>query len=401
MALSKLFHHGSASKAPSRLGSLFIFAVLVLAVMLAGSSWLSSQTLQERRIAYDYEMRAREVLSETTRLRLAALSAMNSERGYLITRDDTYLNAVESDGTALRAGLSRLQGLLADDPAYTLTLVRLERRIENHLNTVSTMVTLASEGREAEVMRRVSAGEGRQAMAAIAEVIDRLEQSESDSLAQRTARLETLRDQSERMQRVLGVVGLALLLLGTIAAIMLRRSLLRESSANDELRRIALTDDLTGLANRREVLRSLDRMIASSRRDGRPLSIAILDIDRFKQVNDRYGHPAGDEVIRMVGKLTSSFMREQDLVGRLGGEEFIVAFPDCDAASAMQACERLRSAIAGTTIITEGGDVLNITLSSGVAQFGANSDRTRLIARADAALYDAKEGGRDQVRLAA
>ena len=142
-------------------------------------------------------------------------------------------------------------------------------------------------------------------------------------------------------------------------------------------------------------------MIASAKRSGRPLSLAILDIDRFKRVNDTYGHPAGDEVIKTVGNIATQVMREQDLVGRLGGEEFVVVFPDIEAERALEACERLRRAIADTPIVVESGVILKVTLSSGLAQFRDGDDRTTLIARADEALYEAKEGGRDQVRLAA
>ena len=162
-----------------------------------------------------------------------------------------------------------------------------------------------------------------------------------------------------------------------------------------------MTDELTGLANRREALAAIDRMIAAARRYNRPLTLAILDIDRFKLVNDSHGHPAGDEVIRAVAEAAAKIMREHDLVGRLGGEEFIMAFPDCATSAAMAACERLREAIAQTPIILESGAALTVTISFGVARLSDSESRTTLIGRADQALYFAKKGGRNQVQLAA
>ena len=164
---------------------------------------------------------------------------------------------------------------------------------------------------------------------------------------------------------------------------------------------VPATDELPGLANRREILHALDWLIGAARRSGRPLSVAVLDIDHFKRVNDAHGHPAGDEVIRRVAQLAVEVMRDQDLVGRLGGEEFVIAMPDTAVETARQACERLREALSVLPILLPTGKAVTVTLSTGVTQFASEDDRTQLIARADEALYWAKKQGRNRVLLAA
>lgn len=377
-------------------------ATLVLLGMLLGvSSWLTNNAARERAAATDWEIHTLEVLETTAHLRNSAVTTINKERGYLLTGDESYLEEYRESREEMRADIAELSRQIADNPDQAGRLARIEGRTDYHLGILDRMIALAQDGQTEEAIARVKANEGRNSIEAIMAEIDTFEAAERDLLAGRTLAADDARRHSDLMEQLMGFVGLALLFLGTLAAIALRRSLAREGVAAAELRRIALTDELTGLANRRELLASLDRMIASAKRSERPLSIAILDIDRFKRVNDTYGHPAGDEVIKTVGHIATQVMRDQDLVGRLGGEEFVIVFTDTDAQQAIEACERLRRAVADTSILVERGVVLNVTLSSGLAQYRDGDDRTTLIARADEALYEAKEGGRDQVRLAA
>jgi diguanylate cyclase (GGDEF)-like protein len=130
---------------------------------------------------------------------------------------------------------------------------------------------------------------------------------------------------------------------------------------------------------------------------GQDLAVVMLDIDHFKAINDRYGHPCGDEVLRhVVGQLTSC-VRRIDLVGRLGGEEFAVVLPAIPAATALRAAERLRSQVADSTVAV-GDETIRVTVSIGVAM-ARDGDRTieQALARADAALYTAKGTGRNRV----
>jgi diguanylate cyclase (GGDEF)-like protein len=158
--------------------------------------------------------------------------------------------------------------------------------------------------------------------------------------------------------------------------------------------REAKTDSLTGLANRRGGRTALEREVQRARRYGRPLSVIVFDIDRFKSVNDRYGHPVGDRVLRAIARTASEAARDTDLVVRWGGEEFLVICAESGRAEACRLAERLRRRIAR---LHHGRRRLNVTASFGVCTFVAGEDAAMLAARADQALYRAKRAGRNRV----
>ena len=162
---------------------------------------------------------------------------------------------------------------------------------------------------------------------------------------------------------------------------------------------LALTDELTGLYNRRYLLAHLDELIDRINNDHINAAILLFDIDHFKQVNDTYGHAAGDDVLRELAARTVNSVRSVDLVARLGGEEFVVVMPDTDGTIATAVAERLRSAVArGPFIIGAGGMKVAVTVSIGVtAAAGSGDCREQLLKRADDALYSAKTAGRNRV----
>ncbi len=184
-------------------------------------------------------------------------------------------------------------------------------------------------------------------------------------------------------------------------AIQIRRKRLQDR-LNENYRRslsLALTDELTGLYNRRYLFAHLDELIGRVNRDGVGAALLLFDIDHFKQVNDSYGHAAGDDVLREVAARTLNTVRSVDLVARIGGEEFVVVMPETGPAIAAAVAERLRLAVAASPFVGRaGGPSLRITISIGatVATAGGE-DRDRLLKRADDALYQAKAAGRDRV----
>jgi len=165
-----------------------------------------------------------------------------------------------------------------------------------------------------------------------------------------------------------------------------------------QARELAETDPLTGLANRRRVMSRLDRLVMAAHGNGEPLAMIVFDIDHFKQVNDTFGHPEGDKVLRQIAAVAREQAREGDVIGRIGGEEFAWIVPGADLSFAKLVAERLRLAIAvdGAT-----GAVPTITVSIGIAALVTGDASLSLFARADAALYDAKHAGRNTIRLAA
>ena len=172
-------------------------------------------------------------------------------------------------------------------------------------------------------------------------------------------------------------------------------------TAREALREQATTDTLTGVANRRMIVEALDRELERSLRVGAPCAVVFVDLDHFKRVNDTHGHAAGDAVLRATASTMRSTLRPYDLIGRYGGEEFVVVLPGCDAAGAQAAAERLRASIAAAAV-SVGKVTLRVTCSLGIAVAGPGSarDRDGLLAAADAALYEAKKAGRNRAVMA-
>ena len=165
-----------------------------------------------------------------------------------------------------------------------------------------------------------------------------------------------------------------------------------------QLRSEANLDHLTGVANRHAVLETLGSVLANSAREGTPVSIGLVDVDRFKDVNDSYGHLVGDAALRAVARLLRDHLRPYDLVGRYGGEEFLIVLPKCGLADAFDVAERVRSCVARQSILTSAGP-LSLTISVGVASgSGDVVDVEGMIFAADRALYAAKRSGRNRVR---
>jgi len=163
-----------------------------------------------------------------------------------------------------------------------------------------------------------------------------------------------------------------------------------------EMERMATRDGLTGLFNHRAFQEQLERAVARSSRNGQRLSLMLCDIDHFKQVNDTYGHPAGDEVLRRVAAVLDQEARRTDAVARYGGEEFAVIMEGTDPTGAVQLAERIRCAVADAAVTTERGTI-KVTLSAGLATYPMDAeDRAQLIKLTDGALYDAKHGGRNR-----
>ncbi|MGD0272826.1 MAG: diguanylate cyclase [Gaiellaceae bacterium] len=164
--------------------------------------------------------------------------------------------------------------------------------------------------------------------------------------------------------------------------------------------RQALVDGLTGLANRRRTESALDEEIVRASRLGGELTLVLLDIDHFKEVNDHYGHAAGDAVLKELALVLVHSLREIDTAGRWGGEEFALVLPGTDAAGGARLSERIRRTLARRRIPIEDGDPISITASFGVASFLRAGSREKLLAAADEALYRAKRGGRNRVESA-
>lgn len=247
-----------------------------------------------------------------------------------------------------------------------------------------------------QVVEAVASGASSQTTYAAAQVVSLANQTLLEALEaavnQYAAESEAIFRQSQI--RVLFVTTAMLIALAT-EAMFIFMPLLRRMR---DLVSLAQSDPLTGCYNRRSFLEAATRDFARSRRTGSPLSVIFFDIDHFKQINDTYGHGVGDEVIRALTETVKAAIRTTDMLGRLGGEEFIVLLPDTDVVSAFLVAEKLRGTLASAVVKHE--DIqLHFTASFGVTQISdQDGDPLVLIERADACMYEAKRAGRNCVK---
>ncbi|MFG3594906.1 GGDEF domain-containing protein [Bradyrhizobium sp. RDI18] len=210
--------------------------------------------------------------------------------------------------------------------------------------------------------------------------------------------------QTERVAAMLSFV----LTIGQCAFVGLYGSTMRKmlydrsfelKAAYKRIEELAELDELTGSSNRRSIMRMLEEEIARASRGGSPCSIALIDLDWFKRINDAYGHPTGDEVLRTFSITMFANIRSIDRFGRYGGEEFLLVLPDMDVDQAMHALDRLRAIIADLdwSAFSPG---MKVTMSAGVATLNPNETSDTFLARADSALYAAKAQGRNRITSA-
>ncbi len=174
------------------------------------------------------------------------------------------------------------------------------------------------------------------------------------------------------------------------------RTLLRTTAREEQLEKLASADPLTGLLNRRAILRTLRDNITRASRYGEHLSVILLDIDNFKEVNDTQGHKAGDTALRKVAAILEKRLRHADSVGRYGGDEFLIVLPQTDLAGATRPAERIRQEIEKTKLRSK-NRTNALTASLGVAEYKADEDNAALFDRVDRRLYCAKQNGRNQI----
>ncbi|MHC1578520.1 MAG: GGDEF domain-containing protein [Dehalococcoidia bacterium] len=189
-------------------------------------------------------------------------------------------------------------------------------------------------------------------------------------------------------------------LMNTIDAALSKWAELRKAKADEEqLERLATIDAPTGLYNRRAILGKLNDLINSANRYREALSLIMLDIDHFKEINDRYGHLTGDDVLEEIASSVRHNVRDTDVVGRYGGEEFIILLPKTNLYSAWVVAERLRGIIHNTQMKGSVGNMFTVTISQGLADWEPPENASSLISRAEEALYRAKEKGRNRVQI--
>lgn len=187
---------------------------------------------------------------------------------------------------------------------------------------------------------------------------------------------------------------------GTISWYGMIIDITERKTLEDKLRQLTITDELTGLANRRHILDAMEEAFQRFQRYQRTFSLVLIDLDHFKEVNDNFGHPAGDKVLSAMADIFKERLRATDHAGRLGGEEFVLLLTDTPQHGALDIADTIRQALENCTFC-EQGTPFRITLSAGVTEVSGNDRRlSRVLARADKAMYQAKAAGRNRIQLA-
>jgi diguanylate cyclase (GGDEF)-like protein len=206
-------------------------------------------------------------------------------------------------------------------------------------------------------------------------------------------------DQKMKTNKVIitALLIITVLILLFILYFMVWKLVSRLQESQKQLKQLSVTDELTGLRNRRYIMERLEDEFQRARRSDKPMGLIMLDLDHFKQINDMHGHQFGDLVLKAVASRMRASIREYDLLGRVGGEEFFIVSPEAEVEETLRIAERIRELIRGEAI-SDGKREVTVTISAGVTMLKEHDrDIDVLFSRADTALYSAKQQGRDRV----
>ncbi|MGP6156381.1 MAG: diguanylate cyclase [Vulcanimicrobiaceae bacterium] len=368
------------------LWALLLLAAAVSALMLA-EAYQVSRVLQR---GFQVQEQFREAEFLTARTLRYEIDMETGLRGYTSTGDPLFLEPAYDAKTQLRDLTPRLRSDLAqvEMPTTIGLLDDVQSTHELWLERIARpMIRDWRKGRDDALQRRGKALTDR-----IRNDMSRIEKLLSDRAPQVDRQTSSRLTQATQLISGVTFAGVGLIFVG--AGIQYRGRV-----AAERLRDLALRDPLTGLFNRRFLQEVLEVQLAQAARTGRPLAVALFDIDNFKTFNDTFGHEAGDFVLREVAQTLRGRNRKGDVACRYGGEEFLVAFPGMSAAAGRQRVDALRNDIKGIAVTFRGKALPAITISAGVATFPECANSEALISAADRALYVAKRSGRDCVVL--
>jgi diguanylate cyclase (GGDEF)-like protein len=328
----------------------------------------------------------------------ALLDLETGERGYLMTGDEGYLESQAADRRDFDAALTGLKFLFRDEPQPLAEIASIGKVGRDRVDQLARTIRLRRASGFAAAVAHVRNNEGKRTMSEFRGRVKSLALRLVDARSAATAaEMGRYRD----LSRLGAVVAVLILALVSLAIGFLGFSVYRLDELQRQRQREAMHDALTGLPNRRYLSEWLNLTLAAARRSGQPLALLFFDLDGFKAVNDRFGHDAGDQVLRATAARLQRCMRASDFVARLGGDEFVAALPSPPSSPDLAALiERLQHALAAPPIPElETGAV---SASIGVAWFPRDGDSVdTLITVADHAMYDVKESRRaDRVHSA-
>lgn len=265
-----------------------IAAVILLAAMLIGASWTSIAAGRELAEHERWYVHTLDVLATSDRAELVAANMLRGERGYVLTGQREYLEPYFQGSNRLPLAVAELGRLTADNPAQRPHIARIAQQADRLKAATSKVIQAQRQGQTQAAIATIKAGEARAAMLKLSEALSEIKQTERKLLAVRDVELAAARQRLQTLSVVVALGGMATLILALLAISALRKAFAREAAYRAKLRSLADTDELTGIANRRETMAAVERAIADARRRQEPLAVAVMDIDKFKTVNDTY-----------------------------------------------------------------------------------------------------------------
>ncbi|MCR4303971.1 MAG: diguanylate cyclase [Gallionella sp.] len=363
-------------------------ASLTLTIMLTGAMiWMVAGTLTRLSANTDRLTNSNTVVNVLDALIAHMIDVETGERGYIITGNDDYLVPHERGLAMVYRQRDELVRLLAGDPSEQDRLANLSMRLDAKVAVSQANVQARRHGFEA-ARARVSEGAGKREMNSLRETLGEISRAQTERRNVLRSQRDAMMDELRRNMIIAAVLFVALL--GYLHFYLLRMvGLMHETE--QQMAHLASHDVLTGLPNRRLMLEHLDRAVQRCVRHKKSMALLFMDLNGFKPVNDKYGHEAGDEVLKQVAQRLSGTIRASDMVARLGGDEFVVLVEDItDKDGVCDIVRKITAEIERPFRLTEGSDV-TISASIGVAIYPRDGEDTETLLRnADTAMYEAK-----------
>lgn len=361
---------------------------LILSFMLAGIIiGMATETLARLSHNADQLVHFNAVMDVMDSLIAHMIDVETGERGYIITGNDNYLEPHEHGLAMVYRQRDELGHLLADEPSEQGRLASLAMRIDAKVAVSRSNVQARKQDFEA-ARARVMEGAGKREMDALRVVFDEMSQAQAKRRRELRSQRDSMMDELKRNMAIAAVLFVTLL--GYLHFRLMRMvGLMHE--AEQQVRHLATHDVLTGLPNRRLMLEHLNQAIQRCVRHKKGMALLFLDLNGFKPINDKYGHEAGDEVLKQVARRLSATMRASDMVARLGGDEFVVMVEDItDKEDICDIVRKVDAEIEHPILLKEQGEVA-VSTSIGVAIYPRDGeDMETLLSNADTAMYEAK-----------
>lgn len=366
-------------------------ALVVIGVMVFENAMRSIETTQW--LSHTYE-----VITESEATLSLLKDIETGQRGYVITGNKDYLESYNSGIASIDEHFNHLKTLTTDNIHQQEKLQDLEPIIAKRIELSKRVITLRRQQGFYAAQKVVLTHQGKQEMDEIRKLFFDIESEEKRLLE--ASRQAVIKSNQDTLLAVLMLLGMSFILLA-VSLLIANKYLKGKAALEAKLKEDVIRDELTGLYNRREANRLLKEEMKCFGCINRSFGLVLLDIDLFKLVNDTYGHPVGDEVIKWVALQIRSSIRFTDSAARFGGEEFLIILPNSSLNEVLPIAERTRRMIADTPFKTTGYSEtqvqFKVTLSAGIAICsGRSKTAADLLSEADQALYNAKREGRNR-----